>query len=407
MLFCGIDASDSALDFQLRDAAGTVFTEGQVRPTLEGLGELYQQLERHAAPDQIGLCVETAHAAWVQSVLDRGYRVYPVNPKTAAHFRRALSVSGEKCDTIDRKVLALFLSTFHAELKPLRPDAPEIIRLRIACEDRVRLIEERTGKQQELKAILKVYYPAFLELFGDLVGDAALSFLQEFPTQAAMQALTPRRFKGFLRRQGYTHSQRIDEMLEHLRKPALPVAAHLQQAKAARIIYLAGSIAALQRELAAREEQIDEHFGGLPEADWIRSLPGAGPTLAPALLSCIGRDPERFADATEARAFMGTAPVTRASGKSRAVIFRRGCWKFARRTLQLFANHSRNDSAWAQAFYQQQRSTGHGHHAAVRALAHKWLKIILAMKRNGTPYDEHRYTHSRQQRLSNLEVAHA
>ena len=177
-------------------------------------------------------------------------------------------------------------------------------------------------------------------------------------------------------------------MVSLLRQPALPVAEHLQQAKKNLICYLARSIKTLNSEMAARDKQINDHLDGLAESDWIRSLPRAGKVLAPALLACLGRDPERFSSVGEARALMGTAPVTKASGKSRVVVFRRGCWKFARRTLQLFADQSRHQCHWAQAFYEKQRNSGHKHHEALRALAHRWLKILLAMRQSGSLYDE-------------------
>jgi transposase len=400
MLFCGIDASDSALDFQLRDADRRVLAEGRVKPDFEGLGALFEQLERHAPPSEIGIAIESARGPWIQVMLDRGYCVYPINPRQAAHFRKALSASGDKSDTIDRKVLALYLAAFHQDLKPLKPDAPEIVRLRVACADRVKLVEERTCKLQELKAVLKEFYPAILDLFGDFACDAGLALLREFPTQAAMQGMSDRRFRGFLKRQGYTQTQRIAEMLVHLRWPSLPVALHLQQAKAPRILYLIQSITALNREVAAREEDIQQQFDALPEASWVRSLPGAGPNLAPAILACVGRDPHRFADIGEARAFMGTAPVTKGSGRTKTVHFRFACSKFARRTLQLFAYQSIERSAWARAFYDQYRVGGRRSHAALRAVAHKWVKIILAMQRTGRPYDERVFLHSRERFLT-------
>ncbi len=401
MLFTGIDWSDQHLDYHLCTAEKRVLAEGQVRANLSGLGELFAALERHAPPGEIGVAIETAHGAWVQALLDRGYAVYPVNPKSAERFREALSSAGDKSDRIDRRVLAWMLAALHPHLRPLRPDAPEIVALRIACQDRVRLVEERTAKLNELGAVLKIHYPAFAGLFGELDSTIALQFLVEFPTQKQMRALSPARLRGWLKRHGYTSMSRLEEMQALLVAPALAVAEHLQRAKAPLLRYLAGSLLALKAEIAQRERQIGDHFGGLPEADWIRSLPGAGPILGPALLACLGRDPQRFADAGDARALMGTAPVTQASGKSRVVHFRRGCWKFARRTLQLFAEQSRRACAWAQAFYEKQRASGHGHHAALRALAHKWLKIILAMRRGGTRYDETRLSHSRdRQRLS-------
>lgn len=399
MLFVGIDWSDQSLDFHAREADGRVRAEGRVEPNLAGMSELFTALERHAPPSEIDVAIETTHGAWVQALLDRGYSVYPVNPKSAERFREALSAAGNKSDRIDCKVLAMMLASLHHDLKPLRPDAPEIVALRIACQDRLRLVEERTAKLNELRAVLKLYYPLFLGLFDDLDSAIALELLQEFPTQNALQRLTPKRLRNWLKRHSYTRMSRVDKLEVRLVEPTLPVAEHLQTAKSALVRYLAISLLALKAEIAQREEQITSHFDGLPEADWIRSLPGAGPNLAPALLACVGRDPSRFADVAEARALMGTAPVTRASGRSRVVLFRHGCWKFARRTLQLFADRSRRCCAWAQALYEKQRAAGHGHHAALRAVAHRWLKIILAMRRAGTPYNEAVFIHSQRRHL--------
>ena len=399
MLFGGIDWSDRVLDFHLRTRDGKVLAQGEVQPSVEGLAELFTALESHGQPEEIGIAIETSHGAWVQALLDRGYNVYPVNPKTVERFREALSAAGDKSDKIDRKVLAMFLATFHQDNKPLCPDDPEIISLRIACQDRLRLVEERTAKLNELGAILKCYYPAVLGLFGDFKSYIALDFLLRFPTQDQMQALSERRFRNWLKRHHYTRPQRVDDMVEILKQTALSVAEHLQKSKKPLICYLAGSIKLLNAEITERNKQITEQLNQLPEANWICSLPGAGEVLAPSLLACLGRDPQRFTSAADARAFMGTAPVTKTSGNYRSVHFRRGCWKFARRTLQLFADKSRHQCAWAQAFYEKQRNSGHNHHAALRALAHKWLKIILAMRRTGTLYNEQTFTNSQRRYL--------
>lgn len=68
-------------------------------------------------------------------------------------------------------------------------------------------------------------------------------------------------------------------MLVQRIEAALPVSDHLQAAKAPLITYLARSLLALQAEIAEREQEITQQFDKLPEADWVRSLPGAGPTL--------------------------------------------------------------------------------------------------------------------------------
>ena len=400
MLFAGIDWGDEALDYHLRTSAGKVLAQGRVKPDPDGLADLFVALEASATPGRIGIAIETSHAAWMQALLDRGYIIYPVNPKAVDAFRKAMSANGDKSDKIDRRVLAIFLATFHQRLRPLQPDDPEIISLRTACEDRVRLVEERTAKLNELRSILKLHYPAVLTLFTDLDTIIALNFLQRYPTQNRMLKLTERRLRNWLSRHHYTCPARVDKMVACLKQPALPIADHLQQAKASLIQYLAKSLIPLKAEIAKREKAITEDFGQLPEAQWAESLPGAGTTLAPAILACIGRDKERFQTPADAQAFMGTAPVTKASGKLRSVKFRRGCWKFARRTLQLFAKESRRQCAWADRFYQKQRESGHKHHQALRALAHKWLKIILAMQRNNAPYIEAVFVESQQRYLS-------
>lgn len=399
MLFAGIDWSERFLDFHLRTAEGKVLTEGRVKPSVEGMADLFAKLESHALASEIGIAIETAHGAWVQALLDQGYQVYPLNPKTVDCFRKALSANGVKTDKIDRKVLAMFLVTFHQDNKPLRPDDPQIIELRILCQDRLRLVEERSAKVNELGAILKCYYPAFPGLFGGLDSGIALDFLRQYPTQKQMRKLSERRLRNWLSRHRYTSAGRIDDMVSLLNQPVLSVAEHMQQAKKTLICYLARSIKMLNAELAKRDKQINDHLDGLDESDWVRSLPGAGKVLAPALLACLGRDPQRFSSVGEARALMGTAPVTKASGNFRAVLFRRGCWKFARRTLQLFAEQSRHQCYWAQAYYEKQRSSGHRHHAALRALAHRWLKILLAMRQSGTLYNEDIFLNSQRRHL--------
>ncbi|MGC2535555.1 MAG: hypothetical protein WA350_02175, partial [Candidatus Sulfotelmatobacter sp.] len=50
-------------------------------------------------------------------------------------------------------------------------------------------------------------------------------------------------------------------------------------------------------------------------------------------------------------------------------------------------------SVWARAYYQQQRQRGKDHHAAVRALAFKWIRIVFRCWQDGAVavYDENRY----------------
>ncbi|MBK8266838.1 MAG: transposase [Planctomycetes bacterium] len=401
MLWAGIDWSDEALDYELLAEDGSVLLQGKVKPDVNGVADLFSRFDQQAAADQIHIAIETVHGPWVQALLDHGYCVYPINPKSADHFRKAMSAAGDKSDSIDRHVLALHLKSCHSKLRRLKPDDPALVALRIGCQDRIRLVEEKTAKLNELIAGLKTYYPAILGLFGDVDSQISLQFILAFPTQKQFRSLSAARLRNWLKQHKYPRRERIEGMTEQLSSPVLGVADHLQTAKVPRLTYLASSLMKLNDEIGQLDDTIGGQFAALPESDWISSLPGAGPTLGPSLLACIGRDATRFAHSGEAQALMGTAPVTRASGKSRVVHMRRACWKFARRTLLWFAYHSRRKCQWAANLYQRQKDRGAGQYAALRAVANKWLKIILAMQRTGQRYDESIYVHSRTRYLAN------
>jgi transposase len=107
----------------------------------------------------------------------------------------------------------------------------------------------------------------------------------------------------------------------------------------------------------------------------------------------FGSDRNRFTTADEVQAYSGIAPVTKRSGKSCRVSKRYFCNRFLRQTFHEFADHARKWSTWSKAFYEHLRARGHRHHAALRALAFKWIRILFACWKNRQPYDENRYLH--------------
>ena len=91
--------------------------------------------------------------------------------------------------------------------------------------------------------------------------------------------------------------------------------------------------------------------------------------------------------------------MTKRSGKQQLVHFRFACDKSLRYIIDHVASLSLLSSAWARAYYDQQRARGHSHRQALRALGAKWLKIIFVMWQRQVPYDEqyHLATMARQQ----------
>jgi transposase IS116/IS110/IS902 family protein len=98
----------------------------------------------------------------------------------------------------------------------------------------------------------------------------------------------------------------------------------------------------------------------------------------------------------------GSAPVTERSGKTVWVHHRVACPKFVKQTFHEFADQSIRFSRWARAYYDQQRARGNTHHAALRALAYKWIRILFRCWKEHRPYDEARYIAALRRRGSPL-----
>jgi hypothetical protein len=147
----------------------------------------------------------------------------------------------------------------------------------------------------------------------------------------------------------------------------------------------------LLQGIANLDSKIEEAANAHPDFFIFKSLPGAGAALAPRLLAALGSQRDRYGSAEEVQKHSGIAPVMEKSGKKKWVHFRWACPKFLRQSFHEWAGHSIPQSAWARTYYQQQRDRGKDHHAAVRALAFKWIRILFRCWQDRVAYDENQY----------------
>src|ERR1700719_2865702 len=163
------------------------------------------------------------------------------------------------------------------------------------------------------------------------------------------------------------------------------------EAPHAEVKVLVQVIQVLHQGIEDFNRQIQEAAEAHPDFFIFESLPGAGAVMAPRLLAAFGSQGERYGSDNQVQAYTGIAPVTEKSGKKKWVHFRWACPKFLRQSFHEWAGHSIPLSVWARAYYQQQRQRGKDHHAAVRALAFKWIRIVFRCWQDGAAYDENRY----------------
>jgi len=378
MWYAGIDWADAHHDALVIDEAGHQVSSLRVSHTPEGLVQLIDCLSRIApSKEQMACIIETNHGLLITALLEAGFPVYPVNPKTVDRRR---SSSGAKTDAIDAYLLAKTGRSDLADLRQLKPDSALVVELKALTRDQDGLIQSQTRLVNQLTACLKAYYPAALKLFTKLHQRSTLIFLQAYSTPEAAQAASVAEIETVLRKGHHSNPTKIAQQIwQALHQPHLQADAITTRTKSRLMLALVSQLLPLIEQIAAYDREISTLFLTHADSEAFRSLPGAGKRLAPRLLAEWGDDRERYADATSVQALAGTAPVAYESGNYSKPHKRSACIKPLRNVLQQFAWQSTTQEAWAVAYYQRKRTEGKSHSMAVRALANVWVRIIYAM----------------------------
>lgn len=118
------------------------------------------------------------------------------------------------------------------------------------------------------------------------------------------------------------------------------------------------------------------------------TVPGLGPVLAVRVLGEIGDDPARFLTAASVRCYAGTAPVTRASGRSRYVKARKVRYMRLADACHWWAFAALTCSPDARAHYDARRAAADHHNAAPRNLSNKLLGKLWWCLHHQQEWDE-------------------
>jgi transposase len=392
MIFVGVDWAEAHNDVLVMDHAGAVLGRGRFGVGVSGLAALHALIADHAEdPARVIVGLEVDRGLLVDSLVGAGYGVYAVNPLAASRYRQRHSTSGAKSDAGDAKLLADLVRTDAHNHRPLAGDSEQASAIRVLARAHQGLVWARQRQVNGLRAALRDYFPGALSTFGsDLASADALAVLAIAPTPRAGRALSRAMIAAALARAGRVRNleRRAAEIQAALRadhpEAAGPVADAFGAACAARVAVLIP----LNDQIAALERQLGERFDRHPDAEILRSLPGLGPVLGARVLGEFGDDPNRFADARGRKAYAGTAPITRASGRSRVVLARAARNRRLADACQRWSFSSLTASPGARRYYDALRVRGKTHSQAIRQLANRWVGILHACLQRHEPYRE-------------------
>lgn len=384
--FAGFDWAHDHHDIVVVDRQGAIVFHLRFDDTGEGWRSLRDALAPFPA---VAVAIETSSGPAVDRLLDAGYSVYPVQPKSAKSYRSRKAPSGCKTDWLDAWSLADALRTDGHDWKLLKPEDPLTLKLRLLCRDEQALIEERTAKINQLQSALHDYYPAALEAFDDWTSQSAWAFIEQFPTPSTLQSAGPKKWRNFLHAHRLARPGSYEKRMEiFARATQFTGSAPTMAAKSVLAVTLAKLLLTLEVALKSYRERIQALYDKHPDKDWFGTLPiSQDGKTAPRLLAELGTDRERFDDAEGLQRLAGTAPVRFQSGQIDRAYFRRACNKHLRFAMHWFSDLSRKDCPWAEIYYQKKRAEKKTHACALRNLGQRWLKIIFQMWKTSAPYN--------------------
>jgi hypothetical protein len=311
-----------------------------------------------------------------------------------ARYRDRHSVAGRKSDHGDAVVLANILRTDAHAHRPLPADSELAQAIAVLARAQQDAVWARTAAHNKLRSHLREYYPGFLAAFNGtrdgIMRPEARAILAAAPDPAAAAALTLTQLKALLKRAG--RHRGIDAGAARLRQafraPQMRQLPLVEQAMGRQALALLGQLDAACAAADDLEQATIESFNQHPDAEIITSFPGLGPLTGARVLAETGDDRSRFADAKGLKAYAGAAPITRASGKTTAVLHRRVKNQRLAAAGYLWAFSALTASPGARAHYDRRKADGDRHAAAQRNLFGRLLGCLHHCLATGQHYNE-------------------
>jgi transposase len=402
--FAGVDWASQKHDVWLADASGKRLGKRTFEHSGEGLAQMCSWLMATSGgrPEDIHVAIEVPHGAVVETLLDRGFKVYAINPKQLDRFRDRFSPAGAKDDSRDAETLSSSLRTDRRAFHQVALADPAIIELREWSRMADDLSADKIRHANRLREQFRRYYPQMLQLGSDLAEEWIFALWEKAPAPAKAARLRQTEVEKLLKRH---RIRRIGaaEVLAILKQPALVVAPGVTEAAVAHIRVLIKSIRLFTQQLKEAHRQLDrlcnllaepipgrnEQAGPEPGQTLVailQSLPGAGRIVLAVLLAEAFETLQR-ADYAILRMLCGVAPVTRRSGKGWAVTRRLACNPRLRNAIHYLADAARRSDEKCKAKYLALKARGCSHARALRTIGDRLLYIACTMLKNRTLFD--------------------
>jgi transposase len=400
LFFVGVDWATANHAVCVLDERGRRVTAFAIDHTAAGFDQLLRRLARLGDPGRTPVAIERPDGRLVDALLAAGHPVVPVKPNAIKTWRDGEILSGAKSDAGDAHVIAEYLRLRQHRLTVAVPYAAQTTALRTVVRTRDDVVDMRTAATNQLAALLDAHWPGAKAIFADIESPIALAFLARYPTARHAARVGAKHLAAFCAEHSYSGRRSGEQLLARLRAaPAGTTDETICQAVANAVLAMVTVLQTIGAAVKDLSRSVTATLGEHPDSETFTSLPRSGQINAAQMLAEWGDARQAYDRPDSVAALAGVTPVTKESGKHRAVHFRWACNKRLRLAITTFADNSRHASPWAAHIYTQARARGHDHPHAVRVLARAWIRIIWRCWTDRVRYDPARHGNAQQLNL--------
>lgn len=400
----GIDWATERHQVCILDTERNVVAEHDVEHRGDSLRTFFDELLKLAdgRPELVAVAIETPRGALVESLVERGFHVYALNPKQLDRFRDRHTVAGVKDDHLDAFVLADSLRTDRPCFRRVQVDDSLIIQIRELSRMSEGLKVELGRLSNQLREQVHRLVPQLLKLSPAADESWLWDLLAIISSGVEPSRVRPTQVHRLLKANRIRRVE-ADELLGLLRQPAPWTTPGTQQAVRSHMALLLPLLRTTLEQNRLCEKQIEVLVDALAaqapaegeirehrDVSILQSLPGAGKVVVATMLAEASQ-PLAARNYHALRAESGIAPVTKASGKrskkNAMVVMRHGCNDRLRNAFFFWAQAAVNLDERAKALYTAHRRSGQTHARALRSVADRLLRILVAMLDGCTLYD--------------------
>lgn len=395
-LFVGIDWAAESHQVCVLNAERRVIDRKNIEHSGTGIAQLADLLLKLSSnqPSRVAVAIETPRGAVVETLVERQFEVYSINPKQMDRFRDRHTVAGAKDDRRDAYVLADSLSTDRHLFHRVQLDEAQVIRLRELSRMEEDLLQEQVRSGNQLRELLRRYYPQMLNLCPGVDEVWFWDLIELAPKPETVRRLTRSRVERLLKAHRIRRLN-AEQILAALIVPALQLAPGAVEAASEHVLLQIPRLRLLhqqKKDVASRIQSVLEEMkepgqlGEHRDAAIILSLPGVGQKVTATMLAEASQALAQR-DYHALRSYAGSAPITRQSGKKTIVLMRKSCNARLRNALYHWSRVSVQCDERSREHYAHLRRAGHSHGRALRGVVDRLLAVLVAMLKSGTLYD--------------------